>query len=237
MDKIKTRIDVVRESIADIAERIDGVRIMPDQFKIGLYEFNTNLKPVIPIDDPRAMNMKDVKQAALDMTLATVGGGTNYHVAIREMERIIANTPRGDGSSPTKPLVYFMFITDGVESSTNFDGKSWLHDVNLPSYQPRGKKEWSDLQGFNPDLCQPFRSLSNVNVMPLYLEYIMPKMQGEDMGRFQWIGANLLPRADERFRQCSTDRTLHKARTAQQISDALHAMFQKVIPELPRLRS
>jgi hypothetical protein len=111
---IKTRIDVVRDVLVKVAERAVESSKIEKQVKIGVYTFSNDLVQLVKINDAEATNMK-LFEAKLtkDFGLTSVGGGTNFHSAFDSASKLLTNS--GDGTSEQSPLVYVMFITDGIE--------------------------------------------------------------------------------------------------------------------------
>lgn len=113
-NNIDTRIDVVREALIAVAEKTTARIVFPNQIKFGVYTFSNNLVPLVTVNSLESTDMARLRQVMRSkLTLTREGGGTDYHTALRKLPNYLPNT--GSGTSVSDPIVYTLFITDGVE--------------------------------------------------------------------------------------------------------------------------
>jgi Flp pilus assembly protein TadG len=230
---IDTRIDVVRTGLSQILDKAKQIRTKPDQFSIGLYTFSADPVELIA----PTTNLDAVKTAVGGLALTRTGGSTDVGTTMNYIANKIRSGSRGDGSSVEKPQVYVLFVTDGVSANTTFDPTTgnWPRDDDIKPFAPTF---WNDISGLDPFLCSPVKNVSGVTLLPLNIEYIVPKpnIRGDHVaGRFPFIETNILPLQDQRFKQCGSDGVYFKSRTPEEILASLNSMFEHTIPRPPRL--
>ncbi len=230
---IDTRIDVIRAGVTQILDKAKTIRVKSDQFSIGLYTFSADPVELIA----PTPNLDAVRTAAAGMELTRKGGSTDVKTMMNYIANKISSGSRGDGSSFNKPMVYVLFATDGLSSNTLYDPptNTWPRDTDIMAYAPSYLNNFS---GLDPYLCAPVKNISGVTLLPLNIDYIVPKpdIRGDhDTHRFAFIENYILPLQDQRFRQCASNGAYFKARTSQEILSSLQSMFEQTIPRPPRL--
>ena len=230
---IDTRIDVVRTGLSQVLDKAKTVRTKSDQFSIGVYTFSADPVELIA----PTTNLDAVKDSVATMTLTRSGGSTDVGTAMNYIANKIRSTSRGDGSSVEKPQVFVLFATDGLSANTTFDPLTgdWPRDTDIKAYAPAF---WNDVSGLDPYLCSPVKNISGVTLLPLNIEYIVPKpdIRGDHVPeRFPFIESNILPLQDQRFKQCGSGGVYFKSRTPAEILASLNDMFEHTIPKPPRL--
>jgi hypothetical protein len=114
---IQTRIDVVREALISVAAKTTQSVSVKNQIKLGVYTFSNSLVPLVQMTSPESTDMKLFEQVMKNkLTLTSEGGGTDYHGVLTKFisDRFIIQKS-GDGTSEAKPIIYTLFITDGVD--------------------------------------------------------------------------------------------------------------------------
>jgi Flp pilus assembly protein TadG len=193
---IKTRIDVVREVLIKVGQRSATSSTLPNQIKMGVYAFSNVLVPIVKVTDPESTDMPLFrKKLERDLSLAAVGGGTDYHGNLKEFASLLPKG--GDGSSEQKPLIYAMFITDGIDhpqespklhawkaddDAVSRDGRPILvsphpNVLNLASHiydegRQRMQIDAGWVQPLDDNLCRQIKQKANLST--LEIEYIIP---------------------------------------------------------------
>lgn len=240
------RIDFVRDALKDMVERSKAVSNKPNQFKFGLYTFSSRPKTILSVDDSRSGDA-DAVQAALDkIALTEEGGSTNFKQALKFAESIVASTSKGDGSAPSKPIVYVMFVTDGIEDFGYYDANLnpaldpnyYRVEPTTRGYNDQGVPTFWGLQTLDDSLCSGIKSLG-ATLLSLQVTYVTPHGEYADNDpRFLFIEYNLLKSGvvDQRFKSCaSKPEYAFKGKEPSEISSALDDMFRVAVPELARL--
>ncbi len=214
--KINTRIDVVRKALQSVAAQAKTHAVLPNQIKLGIFTFSNKVDTLVDINNSaQATNFNEISTKLESMTLSTDGGGSNFHAAFSFLDSNV--TPGGDGASESSPLVFVLFMTDGVENSTlhnvatgrwrsdpGLDGKiiephSTLNEGGQSSYIiVNGVKQVDSgyMGAADPLMCDTLKR-KGVSLMPLEIEYVIPipqyrkKGDGEEDLRFPWIKATL----------------------------------------------
>lgn len=265
MTGIQTRIDVVKNVLVRVAESVTQRTTIPNQIKIGVSTFSNEYSEFVKITDPAASNMTAFRDKMSKLELASTGGGTDFHNALKQArDKLPAG---GDGLTESRPLLYVFFITDGVEHSVQRKPgpPAWEVDPDLvnkfvtphptvnsnyvSTYRYGGVTRDNDtgwVQPLDPNLCRGVKD-RGANLLTLEIEYVVPieqhwKHDGEKDIRFGWIKDNILKAegnhtlSHNRFRACaSKPEDASLARSKTEIEDAIQAMFEKVLPKPPRL--
>jgi hypothetical protein len=214
---IKTRIDVVRDVLVKVGEKSMESVSVPNQIKIGVYTFSNDFVQMVKITDQESTNMNKFKEKmGKDFGLTGVGGGTDYHGAFRELLKVLPKS--GDGLTEGTPIVYIMFITDGIEhTQQNKGGGWWVADADAlrkdgspivvaPSppltglsatyaYRGQTRSDMGWIQPLDPRICTPIKQQGQLST--LEIEYIIPEDKywihnGTADVRFGWVKDKIL---------------------------------------------
>lgn len=219
-NKIKTRIDIVREALSEASENLSINATTPNILKIAFSSFSNDVVEIINIRSEAARSEKAFKEAIGTkigarggLELTREGGGTDFHGALTTLTQKLGNS-NGTGSSESDPLIYVVFITDGVEHSQQFTGSSWAVDKDLMGvyvnpvpdinkqtgqttyrYGGQTQRDAGWVQTIDPKLCKGIKD-KQIPLLTLEIEYLIPEEKywlhdGKRDIRFGWIQDNL----------------------------------------------
>lgn len=265
--KINTRIDIVRQALMSVAQGLESNATTPNLMKIAVSSFSNDVVEIIKISDEAARDKLSF-QSALSTKAGTVGGleltraggGTDFHGALAHLDGKL-HKRGGTGFSESDPLIYVVFITDGIEHTQ--EKTSWWRvdkDAKKVSPHPEIDKDGratynykgadrSDIgwvQTLDPKLCEKFTN-RDIKMLTLEIEYLIPDQKywghgGESDVRFGWIKDNLHVRkngrdtlVNNRFTACASKGESYRASSADEIQASMTKIFDKIIPRPPRL--
>lgn len=173
------QIDVVRNALSKLVLSQANRQIVPKQFGYTVYSFSS--RPTLVLSRTTDASVASGAIAALGLDTATRGMGTNFDTALDALAAAIPQS--GDGSSPGKPIVYVLLVTDGIGNSTyQVPGALGLvpEPDGTPSLDPLfiRRSPWQQfdvgyqetLAGFNSDKCMPLKT-KGVTVMTIKIDY------------------------------------------------------------------
>jgi len=219
-NNIKTRIDIVRDALIEASNNLNLNSTTPNILKMAVSSFSNEIIEIVNIRSDAARSKQAFKDAIETkigvrggLELTREGGGTDFHGALTAFTEKIG-TRNGSGFSENDPLVYAVFITDGVEHTQQFTGSSWIVDKDLmgvyvspipevnkqtgqTTYRYGGsiQKDSGWVQTIDPNLCRGIKD-KKIPLVTLEIEYLVPETQywlhdGKRDIRFGWIKDNL----------------------------------------------
>ena len=157
-----------------------------------------------------------MKNQTSKIELSSKGGGTNYNVALKSLADEIKQV--GDGSSPSKPLVYVFLISDGVEDSAKWGGNSWVWDWSTTA--PYGP-DWG-VRPLQASMCKPFKD-RGITMSVLYTTYVTFNPITES--REQNLNTNVIPKLPSALQGCASEGNFVQADQPSEIEAAIQRMF------------
>lgn len=268
---IKTRIDIVRDALTEMAKSLEVNATTPNLIKIAVSTFSNATADIIQINDKSALD-KIAFQEALKTSnqngglgLTRVGGGTDFHGNLPDFNNKKLIKRSGTGFSESDPIIYVVFITDGVEHTQEKTPTWWKVDNDLQGklvtphpevvdghatyvYEGKTRSDTGWIQTLNPNLCKPIKD-KGVKLLTLEIKYLVPELKhwghgpsGNDI-RFGWIRDNLHRQGktanntivNDRFTECASPGESYRASTAEEIQSTITKIFDKITPRPPRL--
>ncbi|KQT43012.1 hypothetical protein ASG43_15875 [Aureimonas sp. Leaf454] len=163
----RMRIDVVRDALQKLAKSL--LENETKRYRLSVHTFHSTFETVLPLT-------ADATTAAVAISKiapSTWGGGTNAHVAFRDLNKVIA-TP-GDGLTPAKATAITIVMTDGIEDTQmefpEQDGIIW--DPNFVYDNPYAEDWGGRIQSFDPAMCKPMKD-RNIRVIAMNTKYLIP---------------------------------------------------------------
>ncbi len=166
------RIDIVRSALLQVAQRL--LTDPSKRYRLAIHTLHTKTATLIPLSNDLAMVKAAINSG---VQLAPAYGGTNFHVALRNMDKTIA-TP-GDGVTQDRAKSAIIFMTDGVEDTqTEQPGSTAITwDPTFVYFSPSAS-DWGGLiQPLNPQLCAPIKQ-RGIRMIAMNTKYIAPAQDG-----------------------------------------------------------
>ena len=218
------RFDVLKSALASIVSQAQSAG-SSNVLRFGIYSFADSMATEIDITS----NLSAVSSAVSSMQLAGFDAGTNTAFALSSLKNKIT-TAYGDGSSPAKPLVYVLFLTDAIGNSVdNTPAGPWIISSNFIPYTPHSIADplndgQMDLTGLNPAWCQPLKTAGST-MMTLELQYVLPAAQVASDLRSKYINNTLKAATTSNMQACASN-------TAVALSASLPADIQTATQKL-----
>ncbi len=114
---IQLRLDVVQQAAANVVTTLQNREQAPDQFSVGVYQFNSSLQQLYPssgeagTDLPTALRL--VQNVRNTPNLSSNGGNTDFPGAAQRLAGIV--TASGNGSTQVRARKDLFIVTDGME--------------------------------------------------------------------------------------------------------------------------
>jgi hypothetical protein len=155
--KVTLRLDVVHQAAATVIQTLKSEQDMPNQFAVGVYEFNANLSQVYPAvgqgeagtDLTAAINAVNALVPPITINVP------NTYFASSVATLVAGLKPAGNGQSQAAPTKNIFIVTDGMADYNNATG------------QVLGAMT----SATNEQTCQQFKNLG-FNVYVLYTPYL-----------------------------------------------------------------
>jgi Flp pilus assembly protein TadG len=220
---VTTRIDVVREATQTLTQTAVSNRVTPDQFRMAVYTFGTSadddqLKTVSDLSD----NMNQVSSDVNGVQLMTIlqqnyknDALTSFDNALTQLNTTISSA--GQGTGPTDRQKILFFVTDGVGDSPKTNCTEPLSGANRCQ------------EPIDTTFCTPLKN-RNVKIAVLYTTYLpLP----QDGWYNEWISP-FQSQIGKKLQSCASAGLYFEVSPTQGISDAMNALFLKVL-QMPRL--
>jgi hypothetical protein len=109
------RFDVVQDAAAVVVQQMINDEVMPNQFGLGVFEFNSALQQIYPTSGDSSTDLASGETAVTKITTPTVpnGGNTDFPDSLTSLTNLIGKG--GDGSSPSSPRKNVFIVTDGLQ--------------------------------------------------------------------------------------------------------------------------
>ncbi|MBB3936639.1 TadE/TadG family type IV pilus assembly protein [Aureimonas phyllosphaerae] len=163
----RMRIDVVRDAVGKLANSL--LQREDKRYQVALHTFHSSFNTPLELTD----SASKAEAAIGNLGPSTREGGTNAHVAFKQLQGIIG-TP-GDGLTRLKAKAIVVVMTDGTEDTQmeypDRDGITW--DPNFVYFEPTAGDWGGRIQSFDPGMCAPLKT-RGVRVIALNTKYLIP---------------------------------------------------------------
>jgi Flp pilus assembly protein TadG len=159
---VTLRLDLVEQAAANVITKLQSLVQSPNQFSVGVYQFNNDLAPLYPGQGngeagTNFASALTLVQNTVNTPLYTPPGSSNTNTYFsKSVSTLLSNvTAAGNGQSASTPLKSIIIVTDGV-SDTSVNGAQSLGPVTSST---------------NEQVCQQLKNLG-FTVLVLYTSYI-----------------------------------------------------------------
>lgn len=221
---VQMRIDVVRQATQNLTKTATEVRRYNDQYRMAIYTFGEKAEAAgLTEVSGLSSNMKKVNKKANAIDLMTVphhnfdnDQQTSFDTALTKIAPELANP--GNGNSAATPQKVLFFVSDGVGDSYK------------PKTCTKKTTSWGRCQEpIDASLCKSLKE-SGVKIAVLYTTYLpLPKNN--------WYNSWIKPFQNDistKMKECATEGLFFEVSPSGGISEAMNALFQKIISS-PRL--
>lgn len=222
---VSMRIDIVREAVQQLTYSATKAARYPAQYRMGIYTFGKTMKDM-KLDEISKLSsdMDAVRQAANAIDLMTTpqhhfknDQATDLDNAFKNLEKIIKKG--GSGKNKTDPEKVVFFVSDGLTDAPK--GSSCTKKTSGERCQ----------EPIDYSVCEPLKK-KGIKIAALYTTYL-PLPQNA------WYNDWIKPFQSEiavRMRACASPGLYFEVSPTEGITEAMEALFQKVIGT-PRLAS
>ena len=225
--KINTRIDVVRQATQSLTETATTNRVTPDQYRMAVYTFGADahtigLTNVSPLSSDMAQVSSAISKQNVDLMTVPQQGynndqDTSFDTMLTQLAPIIGTGGSGKTSSDRQKVLFL--VTDGVGDSYK------PNTCTKPTTNGRCQEPLATA------FCQPLKN-QNIKIAILYTTYFPLPTNG---WYNQWI-APFQSQIGSDLQSCASPGLYFEVSPTQGISDAMNALFLKVI-RTPRITS
>ncbi len=222
---VKTRIAVVGLATQSLTDTAKTNRVTPDQYRMAVYTFGADATKIgLTNVSPLSSDMAQVKSATSAVDLMTVPGqsynndqDTSFDTMLTQLAPIIGNGGSGKTTSDRQKVLFL--VTDGVGDSKK------PNTCTKPTTGGRCQEP------LDTTFCQPLKN-QNIKIAILYTTYFpLPTNPWYN----QWI-APFQSQIGTNLQNCASPGLYFEVSPTQGISDAMNALFLKVI-RMPRITS
>ena len=110
------RFDVVQQATANVISTMETSNVIPNQFGLSVFEFNSSLTQVYPTPGTESStDLSDGEIAVTNVTTPVVvnNGDTDFPDSMTTLSTIL--TKGGDGSNAANPRKNLFIVTDGIQ--------------------------------------------------------------------------------------------------------------------------
>jgi Flp pilus assembly protein TadG len=110
------RFDVVQQATANVISTMETSNVIPNQFGLSVFEFNSSLVQVYPsVGTEASTDLADGETAVKNIVTPVVvnNGDTDFPDSMTTLSTTL--TKGGDGSSSTNPRKNLFIVTDGIQ--------------------------------------------------------------------------------------------------------------------------
>ncbi|WP_348633024.1 pilus assembly protein TadG-related protein [Rhizobium sp. CCGE532] len=222
---VKTRIAVVGQATQSLTDTAKTNRVTPDQYRMAVYTFGSDTTKIgLTNVSALSSDMAQVKNATGAVDLMSVRGqgdnndqDTSFDTMLTQLAPIIGTGGSGKTSSDRQKVLFL--VTDGVGDS---------YKPNTCTKPTTGGRCQEPLA---TAFCQPLKN-QNIKIAILYTTYFPLPTNG---WYNQWI-APFQSQIGTNLQSCASPGLYFEVSPTQGISDAMNALFLKVI-RTPRITS
>ena len=223
---------------------------VPNQYRVGLYPFVTNMATLSPLstnfaalnlaatcssNPPTALTSLLDTGTTQDYTgnnpsTGTGAGGTHFETTMPQMQTTISSFGNGSSSAKSRPFVFL--ITDGMQNSQFFDtvqNGTKYYPGNPSTFGGYAAANWTGSSPAAMDYTQ-CTALKNAGatISVLYIPYQTLTLGTQNQG--ETIAAdNAIPNLPTALQNCATSGYFYTANTPADINNALANMFNQAI--------
>lgn len=223
--KINTRIDVVRQATQKLTDTAAVNRVTPEQYRMAVYTFGTKAENIALTNvSPLSSDMEAVKNTTSAVDLMTVPNqsynndqDTSFDTMLTQLAPLVGVGGSGATSSDRQKILFL--VTDGV-------GDSYKPKTCTKATTGGRCQEPLDIT-----YCKPIKD-QKVKIAILYTTYFPLPTNG---WYNQWISP-FQAQIGTTLQNCASPGLYFEVSPTQGISDAMNALFLKVI-RTPRITS
>jgi Flp pilus assembly protein TadG len=215
---VQTRIDVVRQATQNLTTTADETKRYANQFRMAVYTFGSKAEAagLTKVAD-LSSNMSKVRKDADAVDLMTIPyqnyNGDQQTSIDTAMTKIAVDMGKGgDGSSASSPEKILFFVSDGVGDSYK------------PSTCTQPTTNGRCQEPIDISFCKPLKD-AGIKIAVLYTTYLPLPKNG-------WYNTWIKPfqsKISTEMKSCASDGLFFEVSPTEGISDAMKALFQKVI--------
>ena len=218
---VKMRIDVLRTATQQLMDTAKNTAVTSSQFRAAIYTFGTSctmlgLSNVAPLTS----NLMLAKSQANNIDLMTIPNQgynndqcTDYDGTLAAINKAIPSP--GDGSTSSNAQKYLFFVSDGVADANNPFGCSKPLNAGTRCQEP-----------IDYSFCETIKK-RGVKIAVLYTTYL-------PLPTNAWYNTWIKPFTSEigpRMQSCATPGLYFEVSPTQGISEAMNALFQKIVQQ------
>jgi Flp pilus assembly protein TadG len=225
---VETRIGVMREATQQLMDTATNTEFVPEQFRMAIYTFGASAdkKGLTTIQD-LTPDLSAAKGAAAAIDLMTVpyqnyadDTDTDFGATLTKLNSIIPNPGTG---TQTAPLKYVFFVSDGVEDRA-VGSPGCDQPITNGSDPSTGKSYVRCQQPLNLSFCTALKN-RGINIAVLYTTYL-------PLPTNDWYNTWISPFSSQiatKMENCASPGLYFEVSPSEGISEAMTALFQKVI--------
>lgn len=218
---VKMRIDVLRTATQQLMDTAKATAVTASQFRVAINTFGTTCT-LLGLNNVAALtsNLSLAKTQAANIDLMTIpyqgynnDQCTDYDGTLSALNKVVPNP--GDGSSPSEAQKYVFFVSDGVADANNPTSCSKPLNAGTRCQEP-----------IDVAACETLKK-RGVKVAVLYTTYL-------PLPTNDWYNTWIKPFSNEigpRMQACASPGLYFEVSPTQGISEAMNALFQKVVQQ------
>lgn len=232
---VTMRIDVLRTATQQLMDTASATQIVSSQFRMAIYTFGSSASNAgLTTISALSSNLSNAKSAAATIDLMTVPYQNYNSDTQTNFDSLFTNinnpndshgipTP-GDGSSSSKPQSILFFVSDGVADEVN--SSSCTQPTTNGQGPQTGKTYVRCQEPLNVSLCTAIKN-RGIRIAVLYTTYLaLPTNAWYNT----WIGP-FSSNIATNMQNCASPGLYFQVSPTQGISEAMNALFQKVVAE------
>jgi len=218
---VTTRIDVVRSATQQLMDTAQATAVTAGQFRTGIYHFGSSASLGLTTVAPLMSNLTSAKTLAAAVDLMTVpyqnynhDMDTDFNGVLTDMNAAISNP--GNGSSASSPQKVLFFVSDGVNDS-HIPASSCSQPL-----APGGRCQ----APIDVSYCTTIKN-RGIKIAVLYTTYL-------PLPTNAWYNSWIAPFASQigtNMQNCASPDLYFEVTPTQGISDAMNALFKKVVSQ------
>jgi hypothetical protein len=218
---VQMRIDVLRTATQKLMDTAKATAVTSSQFRVAIYTFGTTCT-ILGLNNVAALttNLPLAKTQAANIDLMTIPNQgynndqcTDYDGTLTSIDKAIPNP--GDGSTSSKAQKYLFFVSDGVADANN------PASCSKPVQGGTRCQEPLDIA-----TCTTIKN-RGVKIAVLYTTYL-------PLPTNDWYNTWIKPFTNEigpQMQACASPGLYFEVSPTQGISEAMDALFQKVVQQ------
>ena len=228
---VTMRIDVLRTATQQLMDTAKTTAAYSNQFRMAIYTFGSSASNAgLTTIQSLTTNLTTAKSSAASIDLMTVpyqnyadDTDTNFGDVLTDMDSAIPNP--GSGTSSSSPQKYLFFVSDGVADRVN-GNPGCSQPVTNGSDPQTGKNYVRCQEPLDVSMCTKMKD-RGIKIAVLYTTYLA-------LPTNQWYNNWIAPFSSQiaaNMQSCASPGLYFEVSPSQGISDAMNALFQKVVAE------